>query len=127
LANGDESGAITAACGAVDIITQAIYKDNNLGDPGKVSFAAKVNTVLKKLSVFEEMEKEFLELGISEDDASSIVDNLKKSTNYAAHTLQVLRKSMGDVHGSKPALRKTAYDSIKMASAICGLLEGRVY
>lgn len=125
LVDGDESGAITAACGAVDLTTQALYKSHNLGDPGKAAFQTKINTVLKSLNVFDEMKKEFISLGISEADAAELVSQLQHATNYAAQMLQILRRTMGDVHGSRPALRKTAYDSIKWSSAICALLEDK--
>lgn len=125
LVEGDESGAITAACGAIDLATQSIYENHGLGDPGKVSFSAKVNTSLQRLQVFEEMQRDFEELGILTDDAASIVKEIAQATNHAAQALQIVRKCMGDVHGTKPALRKTAYDTIKWASAICGLLEGK--
>ena len=71
------------------------------------------------------MKEKYIELGMSEADAISITDNIKSATNNAAQALQVLRRTMGDVHGSRPALRQTAYDAIKWASAICGLFEGR--
>ena len=125
LMDWDESGAITAACGAVDLATQAIYGKHSLGDPGQVSFQAKVNTVLKMLNVFEEMHAEFVVLGMSSKDADELVEHFRSTTNHAAQLLQVLRRTMGDVHGSRPALRRTAYDAIKWASAICALLEGR--
>ncbi|OPY75313.1 MAG: hypothetical protein A4E64_01944 [Syntrophorhabdus sp. PtaU1.Bin058] len=126
LAGGDESGAITSACGAVDLVTQQVYEKHGMGDPGKVAFQAKVNTALKQLRVFEDMEAEFKALGIKPDDASSITSDLRQATNHAAQALQVLRRAMGDTHGSRPALRSTAYDAVKWASAICGLLEGKI-
>src|SRR5262249_24053155 len=49
LVEGDESGAITLACGAVDQTTGSVYAELGLGDPGRVAFAAKVNTALKHL------------------------------------------------------------------------------
>lgn len=125
LVDGDESGAITAACGAVDLVTQALYESHRLGDPGKVAFQAKVNTVLRSLNVFDEMKGEFIALGISEADATELVNQWHSTTNHAAQALQILRRTMGDVHGSRAALRKTAYDAIKWASAICALLEGK--
>jgi ribosomal protein L12E/L44/L45/RPP1/RPP2 len=125
LMDGDESGAITAACGAVDLVTQAIYRKHDIGDSGPVSFQAKVNTVLKTLNVFEEMHAEFVALGMSSKDADELVEHFRSATNHAAQLLQVLRRTMGDVHGSRPALRRTAYDAIKWGSAICALLEGR--
>lgn len=123
LLDGDHSGAITSACGAVDLVTQSIYEKHGLGDPGRVSFQAKVNTALKHRRVFEDMDQEFVDIGMKPADASSLVDEMKESTNHAAQALQVLRRAMGDTHGSKPALRQTAYDAIKWSSAICGLLE----
>lgn len=126
LIDGDYSGAITSACGAVDLLTQQIYEKYALGDPGRVAFQAKINTALKQLDVFEDMEREFSNLGMKQADASLIVSNLREATNHAAQALQILRRAMGDTHGAKPALRNTAYDAIKWSSAICGLLDGKV-
>jgi hypothetical protein len=124
LADGDESGAITKACGAVDTLTQLLYANHADWGPPPNSFQAKVNTALTRLKVFETMKQELTELGIAEGDAEIIVEELRRATNHAAQALQTVRRTMGDVHGTKPALRKTAYDSIKWASAICALLEG---
>ncbi len=125
LVDGDETGAVTAACGAVDGLMQEIYEAHGLGDPGCVAFAAKVNTAAQRLRVFEETQDELVALGMEESNAESIVTDMKKATNHAAQMLQTLRRTMGDVHGSRPAMRRTAYDAIKWASAICGLFEGR--
>ncbi|MDE0085389.1 MAG: hypothetical protein OXU23_06730 [Candidatus Poribacteria bacterium] len=127
LIEGDYSGAITSACGAVDLVTQAIYEKHDLGDPGHASFQTKVNTAFKRLCVFENMEREFVDIGMKPDDASALIDEMKKASNHAAQALQVLRRTMGDPHGSKPALRQTAYDAVKWSSAICGLLERSVF
>lgn len=123
LIRGDESGAITAACGAVDLATQAIYARRALGNPGQVSFQAKVNTSLKALGVFDELREEYACVGVQPSDASELVEHLREATNHAAQALQILRRTMGDVHGSRPALRSTAFDAIKWSSAICALLD----
>ncbi|MEW6237908.1 MAG: hypothetical protein AB1656_21175 [Candidatus Omnitrophota bacterium] len=123
LINSDYSGAITSACGAVDILMQKIYKEKELGEPGKVGFQAKVNTSLKELHIFELLRQDFQDIDMTEMDITSLVEEMKKATNHAVQFLEVLRRSMGDVHGSKPALRHTAYYAIKLASAICGLFE----
>jgi len=65
-----------------------------------------------------------LALGMKGDDVTSMVGHMQKATNHAAQMLQILRRSMGDAHGSKPALCRTAYDAIKWASGICALFEG---
>jgi len=125
MAEGDWSGAITAACGAVDLATQAIYVRESLGDPGAASFQTKVNTALARLRVFEQMEQEFVEQGMQGGDAAALVQELKRATNHAAQALQILRRAMGDTHGSRPALKSTAYHAVKWASAICALFEDR--
>jgi len=127
LVDGDESGAITSACGAVDNLMQQLYTRpelSSLGDPGASSFSAKVNTATSRLHVFDEMKRDLLALGMTDSDVRVVITETQKATNHAAQMLQTLRRSMGDVHGSKPALRRTAYDAIKWASAICALFEG---
>ncbi len=123
LLDGDYSGAITSACGAVDLVTQNIYEKYNLGDPGKSSFQTKVNTALQRQNVFETMAQEFEQIEMKPSDISTLIEEMRKAINHAAQALQILRRAMGDTHGSKPALRQTAYDAIKWSSAICGILE----
>jgi len=125
LVRGDESGAITKACGAVESLVRALYEKNGWNDMPD-SFQAKVNTVMKRLRVFEKMRTELSQIEMRTDDIARIVEEMQKTTNHAAQALQVIRRAMGDVHGTKPALTRTAYDSIKWASAICGLLEDAV-
>ena len=122
LVKGDESGAVTKACGAVDSLCLAIYGKNGWTDIPE-SFQAKVNTVIRRLKIFETVEDQLSGLSMTPSDATEIVRHMREATNHAAHALQIIRRAMGDVHGSKPALTRTVYDSIKWASAICGLLE----
>jgi len=70
------------------------------------------------------MRSELTSLGMKGTDADTIITEMRKATNHGAQMLQTLRSTMGDVHGSKPTLQRAAYDSIKWASAICGLFEG---
>lgn len=125
LNEGDESGAITAACGAVDFLTGSIYVRDDLGDPGKTASAAKVGTVAARLNVFAEIKSDLVGLGMAEGDAARITEEWQKATNHAATMLQILRSKMGDVHGTKSSLRRAAYDAVKWSSAICGLLDDR--
>jgi hypothetical protein len=124
LVDGDDSGAITAACGAVDTLMQKIYLLPELsGLSVDSSFSTKVNTAIARLNIFEHMESDFLSIGMKPDDAKDILSEMRKATNHSAQMLQILRRAMGDVHGSKPALRRSAYDAIKWSSAICAMFE----
>jgi len=120
LAGGDYSGAVSAACGAVDSVTQSLYEARGLGPPPP-SFQTKVNTLLKPL--WDEMLREYQEDGLSEPDARELVKHLRETVNGAAQVMQILRRTKGDVHGTKKARVQTVYYAIKSASAICGLLE----
>lgn len=126
LQGGDETGAVSSACGAADLVTGAAYEKHRLGDPGRASFSTKVSTALQRPAMFDEMEKEFLRLGFPAIDAGTARKEMEAAINHAAQAMQILRKRMGDVHGSRPALRSTAYDCIKLASAICALFEGKI-
>ncbi|HYL63921.1 MAG TPA: hypothetical protein VE077_14980 [Candidatus Methylomirabilis sp.] len=123
LSADDQSGAITAACGAVDATTTALYEKHNLGDPG-ASFQTKVNTVIGRLKIIEKLEKELTEVGVKPVDARKIAEEIHEATKHATEALQVIRRTSGDVHGTKPTYTRTVYDTIKWASAICGLFEG---
>jgi hypothetical protein len=123
LAENDESGAITAACGAVDATTTALYERHRLGDPG-ASFQTKVNTAINRLGVFDKLERELTEINVKPEDAKKIRDEMHEATKHAVEALQVIRRSNGDVHGTKPTYKRIVYDTIKWASAICGLFEG---
>jgi hypothetical protein len=117
-----ESGAITSACGAVDGTTTALYEKYNLGN-SSASFQAKVNTALGRLGVFSKIEQELTAIGVNPGETQRIREEIHEATKHAAEALQVIRHALGDVHGTKPAYRKLAYETIKWASAICGLLE----
>src|SRR5260370_16905410 len=89
------------------------------------SFQAKVNTVMARLKVYEEIEGDLVQLGVRPENAKEIVSELNETTKHAANALQVIRRTLGDVHGKKPAYTRLTYDAIKWASAICGPLEGK--
>lgn len=123
LAAGDESGAITSACGAVDATTTALYEKHNPGKPD-ASFQTKVNTVFNRLGVFEKLEKELQELAIKPEDAKKIREEIQEATRHATEALQLILRVAGDVHGTKATFTRLVYDTIKWSSAVCGLLEG---
>lgn len=120
-----ESGAITSACGAVDLVTSAAYEQYGLGKIPN-SFQGRVNTVMQRLQVFEEIERELIAVDVRPEDAKKIADDMRQSIKYAATALEVIRRTQSDAHGTKPVYRRLAYDALKWASAICGLLEGKV-
>lgn len=121
--NGDLSGAMSAACGAVDSATSRFYTQHNLGDPGDDSFQKKVKVTLKQCSVMQRMVPDLLELGWDPKEAELLRTNLEGAFNQGAYVMQSLRSGMGDVHGTKPVLRPLVFDSIKWATLILRLLQ----
>lgn len=75
--------------------------------------------------MFDDIKADLVGLGVPGADAAKITEEWQKATNHAATMLQTLRSKMGDVHGTKSTLRRAAYDAVKWASAICGLLDRR--
>lgn len=119
----DLSGAISAACGAVDSVCAKIYEVHpNLGDIGKTRFQEKVNKALVAVKALEHLHAELLQLGWERKEADMFCRNLKGAISQAAYVMQSLRSRMGDVHGSKPSLAPLAFNSIKWAMIISSLL-----
>ena len=125
LAKGEESAAITSACGAVDLATSAAYERYGLGTLPN-SFQTRVNVVMEKLKIYEEIEQDLVAIGIKPIDANNIAKEMHETIKHAANALEVIRRTQADAHGTKPAYKRLAYDSVKWAAAICGLMEGKV-
>ncbi len=125
LADGKESAAITSACGAVDLVASSAYDKYGLGKLPN-SFQTRVNVVMEKLKVYEEIKQELTAIGIKLDDARKIADEMRETIKHAANALEVIRRTQADAHGTKPAYRRLSYEVVKWALAICGLLDGKV-
>lgn len=121
--DGDLSGAITAACGAVDAVTSEIYAEESLGDPGAASFQERVKRSFIARQVIQLLEQELIDLGWDQGDIKPFRENLNKSINSAANLMQKLRSKMGDVHGTKPILKQLVFNSLKWAEIIVSLLK----
>lgn len=124
LNQGDESGAISSACGAVDLSTDAILRRHRVSNPRDLSFAARVRESTKVGGAFDSLERDLAALQMNPDDLKFVRDNLVRAISASAEVLGRLRSSMGDVHGSKPALKPIVRTCIKLASAVSGLLDG---
>jgi hypothetical protein len=120
---GDESGAISSACGAVDLTTNEIYHRHGEPDHKDQSFALRVREATRLNATFESLERELEALSMDPADMKFIRHNLTEAVGASAEALGRLRTKMGDVHGSKPALQRMVRTCIKLASVITGLLE----
>lgn len=123
LRTGDESGAISSACGAVDLTTSEIYHRHGEPDPKDQSFASRVREATRLNATYESLERELEVLSMEPVDIKFIRHNLTQAVGASAEALGRLRTKMGDVHGSKPALQSMVRTCIKLASVITGLLE----
>ncbi|MCD6386248.1 hypothetical protein J7M23_10790 [Candidatus Sumerlaeota bacterium] len=119
--DGDLSGAITSARGAIDIVTSRIYEEKRLGDPSKASFQEKCKKSIKALGVIDKIKEELTKSGWSQVDI--FINNFEGALNQAAYVMQSLRSKMGDVHGTKPTLKPLVYDSLKWSAIILRVLE----
>ena len=81
---------------------------------------------MEKLKIYEEIERELVAINIKPDDAKKVAEETHETIKHAANALEIIRRTQADAHGTKPAYKRIAYDAIKWASAICGLLEGKL-
>ena len=116
--DGDLSGAISAACGAVESITGKIYAEKNLGDPGPAAFQEKVARSLDATEILTKIESDLVQLGWDPEKARQLKQNLKGSLNQGSFVLQTLRSQMGDVHGTKATLKALVFDSLQWSKLI---------
>jgi hypothetical protein len=123
--DGDLTGAISAACGAVDSAIAAIYADEGLGDPTQASFQERCKKASNARGVMPELEAQLRSLGWSEKDIQPFRKNFEGSLNQGAYVMQTLRSKMGDVHGSKPILRPLVFDCLKWAELFVASLVAR--
>ena len=122
LRDGDLSGALSAACGALDSATSDIYSRYSLGDAGKASFQERIRKSIDALNVKDSLVRELTEIGWPESDYKPLSANIEGSLNQAAFVMQKLRSDMGDVHGTKPVISALVYDSIKWSSLLLRVL-----
>lgn len=123
--DGDFSGAISGACGAVDSATALVYLQERLGDPAKASFQERCKKAVLARGVLVELEAQLQALGWPQSDVVPFRRNLEGALNQGAYVLQTLRSHMGDVHGSKPILRSLVFDCLRWAELIVGSLVDR--
>ena len=120
--DGDLTGAITAACGAVDSATFEAYAKYGLGDAAADSFQQRVVKSLDASGALNSLEAELLKLRWDQKDAQKVAKNVRGALNQGAYVLQKLRSDMGDVHGSHPTIEAVVYDAVKWAALSVRLL-----
>jgi len=123
--DGDLSGAISAACGAVDCVTSRIYQDKGLGDAGKASFQERCKVAFNEVGIFTAVSNQLKEIQWKDSGVVPFSKNFEGALNQAAYVMQSLRANMSDVHGTKPVLKPLVFDSVKWAQIIVSLLSGR--
>jgi len=116
--DGDLSGAISAACGAVDKATAQIYATENLGDPGEASFQERCRKALTARGITPTLEHQLSQLGWSAADITPFKKNFEGALNQGTYVMQSLRSKMGDVHGTKPILKPLVFDCLKWAELV---------
>lgn len=122
LRDGDLSGALSAACGALDAATSDIYKRYGLGNEQHSSFQERIKRCMTALEIEEKFAVELEDIGWSPADIGPLTSNLTGSLNQAAYVMQNLRSRMGDVHGTKPVVAAVVYDAIKWSSLLLRFL-----
>lgn len=120
--DGDLTGSISAACGAVDSATSNVYAQFGLGEPTQASFQERCRRAAQARGVVPALEQQLRELGWLPADIRPFQKNLEGALNQGAYVLQTLRSHMGDVHGSKPILAPLVFDCLRWAELLVASL-----
>ena len=121
---GDLSGALAAASGAVDSAVHAVFKEHNLNDSQpRTSFHARYKRALRAKKTVENVEAELRALGWEECEARKVAKNMEGALNHGAFVMQSLRSRMSDVHGTQNAISTLVFDTIKWAALIVAALK----
>jgi hypothetical protein len=120
--DGDLSGAISAACGAVDAATSTVYEQLGLGDPTQDSFQQRCRRAAQAKGVLPGLQQQLQNLGWGQEEIAPFQKNLEGALNQGAYVLQTLRSHMGDVHGSKPILGPLVFDCLRWAELLSASL-----
>ena len=123
LRDGDLSGAISSACGALDAATSTIYSSAGLGSPTKASFQERCKRSLEARGVIPQMEQQLRELGWKEHEIIPLCKNFEGAMNQGAYVIQTLRSNMGDVHGTKPILKPLVFVCLNWAELMLRALK----
>lgn len=118
LRDGDLSGAISAACGAVDSATSLVFQQAQLGDPGDASFQERCKRASLAKGVIPALEQQLKALGWTDAEIVPFKKNFEGSLTQGAYVMQTLRSKMGDVHGTKPIVKPLVFDSLKWAELL---------
>lgn len=123
--DGDLSGAISAACGAVDSATSLVYQEAKLGDPGRASFQERCKCASSAKGVIPALEEQLKSLGWPDTEIVPFKKNFVGALTQGAYVMQTLRARMGDVHGTKPIFKPLVFDSLKWAALLVRSLSER--
>ncbi len=123
--DGDLSGAISAACGAVDSATSLVYQQAQLGDPGGASFQERCKRASSAKGVIPALEEQLRTLGWPDAEIVPFKKNFEGALTQGAYVMQTLRSKMGDVHGTKPIVKPLVFDSLKWAELLVRSLAER--
>jgi hypothetical protein len=116
------AGAVTAACGAIDSVTEDIYQRYSLGDHRTASFEERVSKSLRAVGTLERLSRRLKEIGWESKKADELCERLEKAIAHTAFVMTTLRSNMSDVHGSRPTLHVLAFNSVKWSTVICSML-----
>jgi hypothetical protein len=121
----DPDGAVTAACGAIDSVTEDIYQRYGLGDHRTASFEEKVSKSLDAVGTLARLSGQLQEIGWEPKKADELCERLGKAIAHNAFVMATLRSRMSDAHGGKPTLNVLAFNSVKWSTVICSMLTDR--
>lgn len=118
---GDFDGAMTAICGVVDRLTDAIYEKNGRTDHKRDSYQQRVG---RAFTLLQDSYLAPLHSRIAPDVANRLWKNHQGAVNQAGHVLGALRREFSDAHGGTETPRDLVQRGIDCAVFIVRSIAG---
>lgn len=124
LRGGDLRGAVLAAIGAVDALTEKIYREKKLGDPHGVAFKEKVTRCIDAVGDFDLDESYLMNFGWEEEEARIMSENLRSILSDGAEVMQKLGANMEQTGESTPPEALLVANAVRRVRILLTLLQG---
>ncbi len=123
LREGDLNGALSSACAAVDSVIEDVYSEHGIKSQPKDGFQVRYKTALRAKGTINRLKTDLSAKGWENENLKLLINNVDGALTQGAKVMEILRRTMSDIHGSKEVYKPLVFDSLKWAALIIRMLK----